>query len=99
MNILKEIQECKQTASQHKIFELAAKLKEIELYISNIHEVLWSKPATLKPVKYDRNNKNIQYGRYLVIRKDGKQHLETFNGTGFSYNDNSIEYYYAPKIA
>lgn len=100
MDLLKEIQECKSLAVKNQIFEIACKLRDIELHILNIHEIIWSKPATLKPVKYDRNDKkNIQYGRYLVIRKDGKTHLEAFNGTGFAYNDNSIEYYYIPKIA
>lgn len=55
----------------------------------------------LKPIKYEptpEHKSNIEYGRYLVVRKDGKKHLETFNGTGWAYNDNSIVYYYLPKI-
>ena len=40
----------------------------------------------------------IEYGRYLVVRKDGKKHLETWNGTGWSYNHSVIEYFYVPKI-
>ena len=41
----------------------------------------------------------IEYGRYLVVQKDGKKHLETFNGTGWAYNNNAIIWYYTPKIA
>jgi hypothetical protein len=55
----------------------------------------------LKPIKYTRSieqKETIEYGRYLVVRKDGKKHLETFNGTGWAYNDNSIIAYYLPKI-
>lgn len=55
----------------------------------------------LKPIKYEptpEHKSTIKYGRYLVVRKDGKKHLETFNGTGWAYNDNSIVYYYLPKI-
>jgi hypothetical protein len=42
--------------------------------------------------------KTIEYGRYLVVRKDGKKHLETFNGTGWAYNNDSIIAFYLPKI-
>lgn len=55
----------------------------------------------LTPIKYTPNvqqNKNIEYGQYLVVRKDDKKHLETFNDTGWAYNDNSITAYYVPKI-
>lgn len=56
---------------------------------------------TLTPVKYTKHpdQKNtIPSGRYLVVRKDGKKHMEVFNGSGFAYNDNDIEYFYIPKI-
>lgn len=55
----------------------------------------------LKPIKYINvpgHKSTIEYGRYLVVRKDGKKHLETFNGTGWAYNNNSIVAYYLPKI-
>ena len=61
------------------------------------------KPETLTPQEYHSDNieekRQIGYGTYLVIRKDGKSHLETFNGSQFAYNDNSIKYYYLPKIS
>lgn len=44
------------------------------------------------------HKKTIEYGRYLVVRKDGKKHLEVFNNTGWAYNNNSIIAYYLPKI-
>lgn len=59
------------------------------------------KPVELKPILYKNTpecKERIQYGRYLIIRKDGKAHTEIFNGTGWAYNNNSIEYYYLPKI-
>lgn len=59
------------------------------------------KLPTLIPVKYEdtpEHKSSIEYGRYLVVRKDGKKHLETFNGTGWAYNHNSIVVYYLPKI-
>lgn len=55
----------------------------------------------LTPVKYENTSEHksiIEYGIYLVVRKDGKKHLETFNGTGWAYNNDSIIAYYVPKI-
>ena len=56
-------------------------------YLENRESIMW--------VKYDTNNKNSkpkEYGKYLVCRKDKSLHWETFNGTGWAYNENSITY-------
>lgn len=34
-----------------------------------------------------------KYGKYLVTRKDGKIHWETWNGSGWAYNHNEIRYW------
>jgi hypothetical protein len=34
-----------------------------------------------------------KYGKYLVYRKDGKTHWETWNGSGWAYNHNEIRYW------
>ena len=34
-----------------------------------------------------------QYDKYLVQRKDGKIHWETWNGSGFAYNGNVITHW------
>lgn len=34
-----------------------------------------------------------KYGKYFVQRKDGKTHWETWNGTGWAYNEKSIIYW------
>lgn len=55
-----------------------------------------------KPVEYrgDPEQKSaIPYGRYLVVRKDGHKFLETFNGSGWAYNDKSIVAFYLPKVS
>lgn len=31
-----------------------------------------------------------EYGKYLICRKDGKIHWETWNGSGWAYNHNEI---------
>lgn len=43
-------------------------------------------------------NQKLPYGKYLVVRKDGKIHFEVYNGTGWAYNDNSITHFYLPAI-
>jgi hypothetical protein len=52
---------------------------------------------TYKPHVYTKEI-SLEYGQYLVVRKDGKVHLETYNGTGFAYNNDTIVVYYLPKI-
>lgn len=43
-------------------------------------------------------NMDLETGRYLVVRKDGKTHKEMYNGTGFAYSNNNITHFYLPKI-
>lgn len=43
----------------------------------------WDNPIS-HPPKYDK---------YFVQRKDGKVHWETWNGAGWAYNENSIEWW------
>lgn len=57
-------------------------------------------PQTLVPIKYTgtpEQKQSIPYGKYIVVRKDGKTHMETFNGTGWAYNNSVIEWFYMPK--
>ena len=47
-------------------------------------------------VEFDFNNletRPVEYGKYLICRKDGKIHWETWNGSGWAYNGNSIRYW------
>lgn len=44
-------------------------------------------------IKYDKNNKPTESGKYLVHEKDGKIHLEQWNNTGFAYNDDVITHF------
>jgi len=44
-------------------------------------------------VAYDWNDissRPPKYGKYFVHRKDGKVHLETWNGSGWAYNEKVI---------
>jgi hypothetical protein len=59
-------------------------------------------PPIFKPVRYSgdpEQKATIKYGRYLVVRKDGKRHIETFNGTGWAYNENAIIAFYLPMFS
>lgn len=69
--------------------------------INSIHtkryDEVQNKP-TYKPQLYDRDTDSLDYGKYMVVRSDGKIHMEVYNGTGFAYNDKVITHYYLPKI-
>lgn len=54
-------------------------------------------PPTLYPLPYPEN-KPQEYGTYLVVRADGKTHKETWNNTGWAYNNKAIKWFYLPKI-
>ena len=47
---------------------------------------------------HEYNNQKLEYGKYIVVRKDGKKHIETYNNTGWAYNNDSIKYFYLPKF-
>lgn len=52
--------------------------------------------ANMEWIAFDHDKKETRptkYGKYLICRKDGKIHFETWNGTGWSYNHNEIRFY------
>ncbi|HMT01790.1 MAG TPA: hypothetical protein PKD00_00530 [Burkholderiales bacterium] len=53
-------------------------------------------PPAFIPTEY--TGQKLDYGKYLVVRKDGKVHFETYNGTGWAYNHKVITHFYLPKI-
>lgn len=47
-------------------------------------------------IKYEAGNPETypkEYGKYFVHRKDGKIHWETWNGSGWAYNNSVITHY------
>lgn len=46
----------------------------------------------LTPI-YVKERKPEKYGRYLVYRKNGKVQFETWNNTGWAYNNNDITHW------
>lgn len=55
-------------------------------------------PAPLIPNNFPEH-KPTEYGKHIVIRKDGKCHFEVWNNTSWAYNNNSIIAFYLPKIS
>ena len=52
--------------------------------------------AVINWVAFDCNKtetRPTKYGKYLICRKDGKIHWETWNGSGWAYNHNEIRYW------
>ena len=43
--------------------------------------------------KYKKSTHPTEYGKYLIVRKDGKIHWETWNGSGWAYNLDEIRGY------
>ncbi len=64
-------------------------LEDLTNKLLNLHSVInW--------VAYDFMNlesRPPEYGKYLVVRKDGKTHWETWNGSGWAYNEKVIRYW------
>jgi hypothetical protein len=55
-----------------------------------------SLPCVISWVAFDYMNLDTRpkkYGKYLIVRKDGKTHWETWNGSGWAYNHNEIRYW------
>jgi hypothetical protein len=65
--------------------------------MSNEEQILESnKPALSCWVAFDWykiETRPTKYGKYLICRKDGKIHWETWNGNGWAYNHNEIRYW------
>lgn len=67
----------KQEAARH--LELFAKQKMLDEWVEYDFNVLESRPP--------------EYGKYFVHRKDGKVHWETWNGSGWAYNEKVITHW------
>lgn len=55
-----------------------------------------AKTASGNWIAFDFDNPEARpkkYGKYLICRKDGKIHWETWNGTGWAYNHYDIAYW------
>lgn len=65
-------------------------------YLQGYADALQKQPALSHWVAYDfmkLETRPPDPGKYFVCRKDGKVHWETWNGSGWAYNEKSITYW------
>lgn len=81
---------------EDKIFDIVTDLIREDITKQEAIDKLLVLYNTISWVAFDwmkietRPNK---YGKYLITRKDGKIHWETWNGSGWAYNHNEIRYW------
>ena len=66
-------------------------IEAMESYAKQLH-----KPYVSGWVAYPETRPD-KYGKYFVHRKDGKTHWETWNTSGFAYNDKVITHWMEVK--
>ena len=80
--------------SEHKV-DLGL-IKALALEADNLVKESDSLPCVISWVAFDWikiETRPKEYGKYLITRKDGKIHWETWNGSGWAYNHNEIRYW------
>lgn len=73
-----------------KYIDKVCELSDLEQEF-NVNKIAW-----YRWIKFDFNilaSRPTTCGKYFVCRKDGKIHMETWNGSGWAYNHNEIRYY------
>jgi len=71
---------------------LIKKDKKIKLLYDIINLLGCPNSNVLEWNKFPESKPN-EYGKYLISRKDGKIHWETWNTSGWAYNHNEIKYW------
>lgn len=91
---MKECKICKRIGGKH--FASCPKLQENRAVASDPVAETRLSPAVSCWVAFDWNKietRPTEYGKYLICRKDGKIHWETWNGSGWAYNHNEIRFW------
>jgi len=79
-----------------EIRKILKKLQDGKLAVFQAEQQLLDLFAVINWVAFDfykLETRPPKYGRYLICRKDGKIHWETWNGNGWAYNHNEIRYW------
>jgi len=80
--------------------EILQKVANGELTPEQADEQLLGLSIVSNWVAYDWNDistRPSKYGKYFVHRKDGKVHWETWNGSGWAYNEKVITHWQEVK--
>lgn len=81
---------------ENKIKETTELLLQGKLTKDEADKILLDLFAVINWVAFDfykLETRPPKYGKYLITRKDGKIHWETWNGSGWAYNHNEIRYW------
>ena len=81
---------------EDKIFDIVTDLIRDDITKQEAIEKLLVLYSVINWVAFDWmkiETRPTKYGKYLITRKDGKIHWETWNGSGWAYNHNEIRYW------
>ena len=73
---------------KHTTAECTSYIDGFEKAVELLQPITWVKFDFL-----DLTTRPPQPDKYLICRKDGKIHWETWNGNGWAYNHNEIRYW------
>ena len=81
---------------EDKIFDIVTDLIRDDISKNEAIDKLLSLYNVINWVAFDWmkiETRPAKYGKYLITRKDGKIHWETWNGSGWAYNHNEIRFW------
>lgn len=85
---------------EDKIFDIITDLLRNDISKTEAIDKLLVLSNVSNWVAYDWNDidsRPPKYGKYFVHRKDGKVHWETWNGSGWAYNEKVITHWQEVK--
>jgi len=81
---------------EYKVFDIVTDLIREDITKQEAIDKLLVLYSVINWVAFDWmkiETRPTKYGKYLITRKDGKIHWETWNGSGWAYNHNEIRYW------
>ncbi len=103
MKIIKSPEEVLYSLSDEDVhFKKGTYAEELALTAIKVYHDQFQNEPDSKWIKYDFNiieSRPKETIKYVVQRKDGKIHMEKWNGSGWAYNGNVITHYLIIKPA
>ena len=81
---------------ENKIWDILENVRQRYITVNDGTQQVLDLFAVINWVAFDfykLETRPPKYGKYLITRKDGKIHWETWNGSGWAYNHNEIRYW------